>query len=367
MNVFVNLINRFFINILPIYVLWFFSNTGYSQVVVDASIDSARIFIGQRVGVTLEVSADRKSNVEFPSFDSLQYVTPGVEVVSEGILDTNYINDDKRMTLTRKYILTSFDSALYYIPPFEVVVDSNVYETKSLALKVYTLDVDTLNTDSIFGLKNVITPPFDIEEWWGVIYLSLLAFVLVAILVYVLIRLKDNKPILRRIKLKARIIPHKVAMKKIEQIKEDKIWQREDSKEYYTLLTDALRQYINDRYGFNAMEMTSYEIITRLENVNDEDAIKELKELFATADLVKFAKYNTLINENDRNLVNAIEYINNTKIEEDAVQPQPEEIIVEEQTSKTAKLILVICTIVTALALVGVMAYLLLRLYFLNI
>lgn len=43
--------------------------------------------------------------------------------------------------------------------------------------------------------------------------------------------------------------------------------------------------------------------------------IDELKELFMTADLVKFAKYSTLINENDANLVNAVEFINTTKLE----------------------------------------------------
>lgn len=43
----------------------------------------------------------------------------------------------------------------------------------------------------------------------------------------------------------------------------------EDQKAYYTLLTDVLRKYIKERFGFNAMEMTSSEIITRLQNEND--------------------------------------------------------------------------------------------------
>ena len=41
---------------------------------------------------------------------------------------------------------------------------------------------------------------------------------------------------------------------------------------------------------------------------------------------MKFAKYSTLINENDMNLVNAIEFINQTKLEnmpaEEVVRPQ---------------------------------------------
>ena len=80
------------------------------------------------------------------------------------------------------------------------------------------------------------------------------------------------------------------------------------------------------------MEMTSSEIIEHLQAENDEEALHELRELFQTADLVKFAKYTTLINENDRNLVTAVEYINQTKIEEE-VKPQPTEIVVEEKRS----------------------------------
>ncbi len=336
-----------------------------AQVTVEARMDSARIFIGQRVGVTLEVTADSKSTIEFPKYDSLQHVVPGIEVVNVSDADTNFINDRKRMTLKRKYLLTSFDSALYYIPPFKVMVDSTEYETKNLALKVYTMNIDTLHTDSIIGIKPVMTPPFEWAEWSLLLWLSVIVFVLAIALIYVIIRLKDNKPIIRRIKLKQRVVPHKVAMKKIEEIKEDKIWQQEDSKEYYTRLTDALRQYINDRYGFNAMEMTSFEIIRELSSVNDEDAIRELRELFETADLVKFAKYNTMINENDRNLVYAIEYINQTKVEE-VVPQQPEEIVVEEKSSKTAKMVMTACVVVTALALVGVVGYLAYRMYFLN-
>ena len=152
---------------------------------------------------------------------------------------------------------------------------------------------------------------------------------------------------------------------KIEHIKEEKIWQKEDSKEYYTQLTDTLRTYIKERYGFNAMEMTSFEIIQHLTEFNDDQAISELRELFQTADLVKFAKYSTLINENDRNLVSAIEYINQTKIEE--TQPQPTEIVVVEKRSRMAKIIFWICIGVAALALAGVISYMVYRIIFLNL
>ena len=338
-----------------------------AQVTVDAKLDSADIYIGERIGLTLEVSADAKSNVELPEWDSLQQVAPGIEFVRAEKTDTSLLNDGQRMMLSRRYYFTSFDSALYLIPEMDVKVDGKDYLSKRLALKVLTFEIDTLHGDSIFGIKAELAPPFDWAEWREVIWFFVLALLIGGLLGYVIYRLKTNKPIIRRIRNKKRQPPHKVAMQKIEQIKEEKIWQSEDSKEYYTQLTDTLRTYIKERYGFNAMEMTSFEIIQKLQEVNDEEAINELRELFQTADLVKFAKYSTLINENDRNLVSAIEYINQTKLEEPEQKPQPEVIVVEERRSKIAKWTLIGSIVVASLVLIGVLIFVGYRIYMLTL
>ena len=140
-------------------------------------------------------------------------------------------------------------------------------------------------------------------------------------------------------------------MKEIEQIKADKMVASEDQKEYYTKLTDTLRRYIEERYGFSAMQMTSSEIIARLTSSGDQQSLDELRRLFMTADLVKFAKYSTMINENDANLVNAIDFINQTKQEnqptEEVVKPQLSE---EDQRSQKTRRVLkciiwTVCTI----------------------
>lgn len=332
-----------------------------AQVTVDARLDSAAIFIGQTVGITLEVSADVDKMVEFPQFDSLQQIVPGVEYVGATDIDTALINDGKRISLSRKYLITSFDTALYYLPPMQVKVDTSVFASKNLALKVYTFDVDTAHVDSAFSIKTVMTPAYTFEDWKPLIYLSVLITLLTLILTYVIVRIKDNKPIIRRIKLHPRLAPHKLAMQKIEQIKQDELAKGNDPKYYYTELTDTLRQYISDRFGFNAMEMTTSEIIEHLEESEDKTAIDELHELFMTADLVKFAKYVTEINENDRNLITAVDYINQTKIEEE-VKPQPTEIVVEEKASKTTKTVLTVVVSVISVALLASCGYLIYKL-----
>jgi len=336
-----------------------------AQVTVESAMDSAQIWIGQQVGMTVRVSIDARKTVEWPKYDSLQQIVRGVEVVRVEPIDTLWINNQKRMTLSRRYVLTSFDSALYYLPPMQVTVDGKVYKSRSLALKVYAVDIDTLHADSIFGLKEIMKPPFVWSDYRELIAWSICGLLLIGFLIYVSVRLKQNKPIIRRIHRKKRLPPHEVAMKRLEQIKAEQMEQKEDSKEYYTALTDALREYIQQRYGFRAMEMTTPEIIRKLEEVNDESAIKELRELFETADLVKFAKYSTLLNENDHNLVNAIEYVNSTKYVETEEKKQPEEIVVVDKHSRTTKRILLGSIVAASILLLYALWRLIYRLWIL--
>ena len=323
------------------------------SVTVDAKIDSLQILIGEQAKVQLQVAMDAKQRAVFPSFTDT--LVRGVEIVDIAKPDTQYLNDRQRMLITQEYTVTSFDSALYYIPPMGVKIDNKEYKSKALALKVYSMPVDTLHPDQFFGQKTVMKAPFAWEDWYGLIACSFLALPLLGLLIYLIIRIRDNKPIIRKVKVEPKLPPHQLAMKEIERIKTEKIWQKGQSKEYYTELTDVLRNYMAERFGFNAMEMTSSEIIDKLQDISDKESIKDLMFLFQTADLVKFAKHSPLMNENDMNLVNAVEFINNTKVEADPnAKPEPTEITVEEKRSKQGRIILLgsIGVIVIAIAVI---------------
>jgi hypothetical protein len=267
-----------------------------------------------------------------PSFKPLEHITAGVEVLEATNADTTEL-DGGMVKVSKTYTLTSFDEKLYYLPPMKVKVDGKEYASKSLALKVMTMPADTLHPENFFPPKDVQDNPFSWSEWREVCLFVLLALLLGCGAAYLYNRLRKGKPV---IKLPSRIIkkmlPHQKAMKAIEILKEEHLSSSENQKEYYTRLTDTLRVYLNERFGINAMEMTSEEIISRLQETGDKTMIDELRTLFTTADLVKFAKYSTLINENDANLVNAIAYINNTKEEN-----QPQTVRVEPTISEEEK------------------------------
>ncbi len=330
------------------------------SVTVDATIDSLQIMIGEQATIQLQVSLDAKQKAVFPHFtDSL---IKGIEVIEVAKPDTQYLNNNQRLLITQKYIITSFDSALYYIPPFSIMVGKQVYKSKSLALKVYSPKVDLAHPDQFFPQKGVMNPPFMWSDWAGVIFLSILAIPLMFLIIYFIVRYRDNKPIIKHIKIEPKLPPHQLAMKEIERIKTEKVWQKGRSKEYYTELTDTLRTYIQDRFGFNAMEMTSSEIIDKLMEVEAKD-IRDLKELFLTADLVKFAKHDPMMNENDSNLLNAISFINDTKDEESLdKKPVPTEITVEEKRSRRAKTLLIFGIVILSASVLAILAYVGMRL-----
>ena len=258
----------------------FVVSTLSAQVSVRASLDSVQFYVGQQDGLEVQVSMPTGSALQMPDIRKGMEILPNVEVVDIDKPDTIFMNDGKQCQITQRYVITAWDSSFYYLPPFKVKVDTTTYESMSLAFKVYTVDVDTLNADMFFPPRDIQDLPFSWTDWKQIAYGILLTIPLVILIIVLAILVKKGKPIFHIVRRKKKLPPHQVAITEIERIKEERTWASEDSKEYYTLLTDALRTYIQERYGFSAMEMTSAEIIERLVQEGDEKSLSELREIF---------------------------------------------------------------------------------------
>jgi hypothetical protein len=328
----------------------------FSQAGIQAKIDPIEMLIGEQANVTLSIEAGDDANIEWPKLQPRQMLVPGVEIIGTQHPDAH----------TMLITLTSFDGSLYHLPAFTVKVDGKELKSSDLALKVVEMEVDTTQLNKMFPAKDVQDNPFQWSDWSLSFWLSILLLLLVALTYYLYVRLRAGKPIITHIKIVKRLLPHQKAMKEIEQIKADKMVASENQKEYYTKLTDTLRRYIEERYGFSAMEMTSSEIIGRLMASGDQQSLTELTQLFMTADLVKFAKYSTMINENDQNLVNAIDFINQTKLEnqptEEAIKPQ---LSAEDQRSQKERRLLKFFIAGLAVAGVALFCYIIYNVYML--
>lgn len=296
---------------------------------VEQKIDSLQLLIGEQTTLHLTVKAKKGQKVDMPSFKPSQTLMPGVEVVEQSKGDTSLVGD--QMVISKDYVLTSFDENVYAIPALNVKIDGKNYHGNTLALKVLTVPVDTVHPNQFYPPKNVQDNPFQWSEWSGIFWLSIFGLLVCVSIGYLYVRLKQNKPIVVRIRTVKRVPAHEKALSEINAIKQQRSENPESQKEYYTRLTNTLREYIVSRFGFNAMEMTSAEIIARLRETGDSKMIDELKELFRTADLVKFAKYETLINENDANLVNAVNFIDQTKTDEKTTEEKVQPLLTENE------------------------------------
>lgn len=274
-----------------------------AQVSVRASMDTSMMLIGDQTNFRVEASFPEGYKVLLPVMADT--VARGLEIVEAGTVDT--ARTDGFVRISQKYLVTNFDSGWYAVRqlPFAIVDKDGNADTifsESVYYGVMTMPLDTANPNAICPPKPMAEAPFIFKELthylkWGL--LILLAAFAVVFAVYALIKHKRNEPIF--VKPKPQEPAHVVALRQLDQLKEQKLWQRGLVKEYYSSLTDIARGYLNGRFGLQAMESTTSEIMQMTKDVPeiDKDLRKNLQDLLERADFVKFAKAQTVANENE--------------------------------------------------------------------
>lgn len=281
---------------------------------LKVSIDSSMLLIGEQSLFHVSLTSPKDAQVELPFWaDTL---VTGIEIVERKAADTTFTREGL-MQLTQDYLVTSFDSGLYYMPPFKAVCNGDTILSNPLALKVVTIPIDSASIDMMRDIKEVMNPPFVWKDYMIWIYILLLLVLLGAVGYYGWKHAKfarkatlDDEPAVW-------LPPHIEALQHLDRIKEEKMWQHGLEKEYFTALVETLKVYIARRYEVDAVEMTSDEVLTALvQKQCEKGAMKYVKQLFSLADLVKFAKFKPLPDENDISLSNAYHFVEETKQEE---------------------------------------------------
>lgn len=311
-----------------VVVIFLTTMTGYSQKIkLNTYLDTTAILIGDQLHYNIELEQPKNIKVIFPLLtDSL---ASKVEIISSEPADTTKRNDS--WVIRKKYLITSFDSGYHTIPPFKFAFAiDNVKDTiasQDLALSVNTLPVDTAK--EIMDIKPVMNTPFSWREIKKELLIGLIVLVLAGLLIWIIIRQRKNKPIFAARKILEP--PHIIAIRELDKLRSEKLWQSNQIKLYYTRLTDIIRQYILGRFGINAMEMTTEETLSALSSELNMDI--ELKasftKLLSQADMVKFAKEVPLPEENEISLLSAYTFVNRTKIE--IATPAPGNIDLEKE------------------------------------
>lgn len=285
-----------------------------SKPVIDARLTPDSIAIGDQFRMEVTVDKDIVQIVEFPAFENGK-LGGEIEILSESGVDT-LSRDGRRVKLRKNYLLTIFDEGIYKIGKFPALyVDKNIVDTiwsrDSMELMVSTFAIDT-TTQTIYDIKPQTQTPVVFDEFAGYLFMGYIIAQLIAILVWLIVRRSRRKNSNERPELK--LPPHVVAIIGLEELKNQKLWQSNKHKLYYTTLTDIVRTYLEGRYRINAMEMTSDEILDALKDTGlTVKNYEELRSLLKSSDLVKFAKLTPTPEENEGAFVNAYYFVEETK------------------------------------------------------
>ncbi len=286
---------------------------------VKAKLDSTILMMGKITTMELIVDQAKGEKGSFPLFSKLKdngivgVCGDSVELRAPVRADTS----EQSGRLKIKYIVPvqAFDSGYYKLPEIEFVIGRDTSFSNSVALKVVPVVVDA--NAPIDDYANVADPEnqsiFDnvpdwmINYWW----IILIVLISIAVFLYAWRKYKKDGQLIGK---KYIPTPYEIASEALKELKSKKLWEQGMEKEYFTELTDILRNYMYGRFGINAMEMTSRQIINSLKNneeTNDKRAY--IRQILNMADFVKFAKVRPLPADNVASFDNAVKFVEETK------------------------------------------------------
>ncbi|MDB4919322.1 BatD family protein [Mucilaginibacter sp.] len=290
----------------------FVLNAGAQNVSVEAKLDQPTIRIGDQTTLRLIVHQPVKEKVNFPKLaDTL---IGKVQIVSSKLDTVIDQNNHSLATVTQSYTITSFDQGTYTIPPYSIGSAAGVLKTNELTLMVQTVPVDT--TKAIYDIKQPLAVSYTFWDWlkdhWGWVVLGL---AIIATIGGVLWYLKKRPKVEKVVKeVKPDVPAHIIALGKLQQLRDKKLWQQDAVKQYHSELSDILREYLEKRYVIKTQERTTDEIFASLKymDIANEYRVK-LSQVLILADLVKFAKEKPLPVDNELSMENALAFVLKTQ------------------------------------------------------
>lgn len=302
-----------------VMLLFLAASASGQRIKATASIDSTNILLGDQVKLFLEIDHPKNIRISFPKLPDT--LVEYIEVLDRSKIDTFELDDESFQKQIQSILITSFDSGSYRIPPFWFKIDLDdrldSIPTNGVTLNVYSMAIDT--TRGPTDIKYPYDAPVTLKEVIPYILGAILILAILFFIFYAIKRRKNNKPIFV-IPKKPKEPAHIIALRELDRIKSEKIWQQQGkTKQYYSELTETLRKYIEDRFEIQAMEQTSDETIEsfrKQKGLLKDKTFENLNKILKLADLVKFAKYQTSPDDDNMTLVNAYFFINDTKPEE---------------------------------------------------
>jgi hypothetical protein len=279
-----------------------------------AILDTNSILIGDQINLNIFVEVKLNETYRWPNFSDSVYQK--VEIISKS--EIKETSKDSTKILSQQIVITSFDSGTYYLPPF--VFNENK-KTSGLLLNVATFNVsDTTPMFDITSPKEGTKNDFTDEELaeirnnrWKIAGIIFAILLIIGLIYYLIKRYKKEGTFLKP---KVFIPPHITALNKLQNLKKQKLWQKGNLKEYYSEISLIIREYTENRFEFNALELPTSEILSDLKKLKiDIILIEKLEFILRKADNIKYAKGLSLEEDNKEIMKESVSFITKSKIE----------------------------------------------------
>lgn len=245
--------------------------------------------------------------------DQTVLTVPVVDSLPRLLLPPQVVALEQNVDTATRSLLTTVTS----FEPGEWVL--HIGNDDSLLLVVTDVEVDTTTTE-IRDIAPIQRIPY---TFWEIFRWVLLALAVAAVAFgvwWVLTHRQKLQQVLGSAEPVDTRTPEERALQALETLRNSHLWQNGKVKEYHTELTDIVRRFIEEATGVRATEMTSDETVEALGG--QWSAVSgQLKSIFATADLVKFAKSEPLPHEHEASLSRSVEFV---KAMWQEVKPQEE-------------------------------------------
>jgi hypothetical protein len=286
-------------------------NTSAQELQVFATTDTTEYIVGDYIDYTIEMKYPKGYNVVVPmvkdSINNLVFVKNGKTIKKE---------EGAEVYELRHFVFSKYDSSDVTIPSFYIPYTVDGSQPKFAFVNPVDLVVRTIEVNQQVEIQDVKDPkriPLD----WLLISLIALAVLVLLVAFYFGYKYYQKKKSGKVIEKPVVVIPpYEKALAKLNELEEKKLWQEGFTKEYHSEVTGIVRDYFEDRFDFNSLEMTTKETIENLKakNVN-EKVIITTEEFLANADMVKFAKFEPMPTVNEAMMEEAYSIVNETKTE----------------------------------------------------
>jgi len=247
-------------------------------VYVSTELKTDSITVGERFAV--------RHTITFP--DTLSFLAPAE--VSTGncrALRSNWAPGtvaDGRDTRTLDLLLITLDLEAARIPPMVFDFETAAGDT----IRAFSTEIEV----PVRSLAQQSTDLAPLKEQWEAprSYLAWIIAGAAAVALAVLawwwwrrrrqLRVEPERP---------RLPADYVALAELNRIERLGLLDDGQYKRYYTLVVDAVRRYLEERYGVDTMDRTTHELMDEFERRHIH--VDDLQELLEQADLVKFAKF----------------------------------------------------------------------------